>query len=159
MGLRVNHGHAARSNCDVVNVRVTVAGHAAIMQQTDSGSGQELLEACADPDLTVAALLPGARAGWLVDHLGGQPAHGTELLTRVPVASIAAAFVFAQCACAWLTGIDWHRLRGCDRAESAHTFKAGDSARGWVPPRRRSDCQIYVALPAPVRSAEGKLSC
>jgi hypothetical protein len=96
----------------VIDVRATVAWHAAVVQQEDACSGEQLVESRADPDLAVTALLPSTDAGRLFDHLCEQPADLAELLTRVLVASFVTVLVFAQRARARAAGV--YRLRRSD---------------------------------------------
>jgi hypothetical protein len=114
----------------VVDVRVAVTRHPAVVQETHPRSTQELVEAGPRLDLVVAALFPRPRALWLVDHLGQEHAESAELLSRVLLPSQMPAFVFAQRARAGLAGVDRCRARGILRCRvGGDTNVVGELAR------------------------------
>jgi hypothetical protein len=98
VSLGVDDGHAPGSDGEVIDVRSTVAGYTAVMQEADVRTVEQLLQTGADADLAVAALLPGADAGWFLDHVREEPSEPSELLTRVLLARVVPTLVFAQCA-------------------------------------------------------------
>lgn len=155
VGLGVNDGDPPGSDGDVVDVRLTVAGDAAVMEQPHAGAVEQRFEADADPEFAIAALLPDAGARRLVGQLDQEGSEAAQLVPGALLTGVVPALVLPQRTPTRVAGID--RGVGAGSELGPGTAQAGDRPRCRVPDRRGADREIGGADQALIGTAQTQL--